>query len=153
MIVNIKRWPDKWVFQKKISVEWRDYIVNSHARPGRSATLYKIHKAGMPAQLLTSGYNTAIENLSQCIGIICSPLAEVMQCRIKDTAHLLDIIDNLNEQPISNHKKLLSLGIVNMFPSIENQRGIQAVHDIPNTRAKRKTINKLLNRRTQVMFI
>ena len=50
-------------------------------------------------------------------------------------------------------KKLLSVGIVNMLPSIENQRGIQAVHDIPNTRAKRKTINRLLNRRTQVMFI
>ena len=72
--------------------------------PGRRATLYKIHKTGIPAQLLPSGCNTAIENLSQCIGIVCSPLTEVIQCRIKDTSHLLDIIDNLNEQAISNQK-------------------------------------------------
>ena len=32
----------------------------------------------------------------------------------------------------------MSLDIVNMFPSIDNQRGIQAVHDILNTRAIKK---------------
>ena len=48
---------------------------------------------------------------------------------------------------------LVSLDIVNMFPSIENQRGIQAVHDILNTHATKKIINRLLKRRTQVMFI
>ena len=61
-----------------------------------------------------------------------------MHCRIKDTSHLLDIIDTLNEQAISNHKKLVSLDIFNMFPSIDNQRGMQAVQDILNTRAIKK---------------
>ena len=89
----------------------------------------------MPVHLQISGCNTAIENLSRYIEIICSPLIEVMRCRI---SHLLDIIDTLNEQPISNHTKLVSLDIVNMFPSIDNQRGIQAVHDILNTRAIKK---------------
>ena len=61
-----------------------------------------------------------------------------MYCRIKDTSHLLDIIDTLNEQAVSNHKKLVSLDIFNMFPSIDNQRGMQAVQDILNTRAIKK---------------
>ena len=52
----------------------------------------------MPLHLLTSGYNTAFENLPQFIEIICSPLTEFMQCPIKDTSHLLDIIDTLKEQ-------------------------------------------------------
>ena len=54
----------------------------------------------MPVRLLTSGCNTAIENLSRFIEILSSPLTEVMQCRLKDTSHLLDIIDTLNERPI-----------------------------------------------------
>ena len=137
-ILNVKQWANRWVYGKEISAEWRDYIVSNHATPGKNATLYKTHKTGMPVRLLTSGCNTAIENLSRFIEIICSPLTEVMQCRIKDTSHLLDIIDTLNEQPISNHKKLMSLDIANMFPSIDNQRGIQAVQDILNTRVIKK---------------
>ena len=56
--------------------------------------LYKTHKTGMPVRLLTSKCNTRIENLSLLIEIICFPLTEVMQCCIKTTSHLLDIIDN-----------------------------------------------------------
>ena len=58
-----------------------------------------------------------------------------MQCCLKDTIHVLDVIDTLNEQPILNHTKLVALVVVNMFPSIENQRGIQGVQDILDTRA------------------
>ena len=119
--------------EKEISAEWKDYNVNNYATAGKNATLYKTHKTSMPARLLTSGCNTAIENLSHFIEIICSPLTEVMQCRIKDTSHLPDIIDTLNEKPISNHTNLVSLDIVNMFPIIDSQTGIQAVQDILNT--------------------
>ena len=52
----------------------------------------------------------------------------------KDTSQLLDIIDTSNEHAISNHANLVSLDIVNMFPTIANQRGIQVVQDILNTR-------------------
>ena len=53
----------------------------------------------------------------------------------KNTSQLLDIIDTFNEHAISNHANLVSLDIVNMFPTIANQRGIQVVQDILNTRA------------------
>ena len=72
-ILNVKEWADKWVCEKEILAEWRDYIVNNHATPGKSATLHKTHKTGMPVRLLTSGCNRAIENLSRFIEIICSP--------------------------------------------------------------------------------
>ena len=87
----------------------------------------------MPVRLLTSACNTAVENLSWLTKIICSPLTEFMQCRIKNTSHLPDITDILNEQPMS-----VSLDIVNMSPSIDNQREIKAIQDILNTRAIKK---------------
>ena len=93
-ISNIKQWADKLTHKKEITTEWKNFIVNSDAKPGKNATLYKTHKTGLPVRLLTSGCNTAIENLSQFIELICSPLTENMTCRIKDTAHLLTIIDN-----------------------------------------------------------
>ena len=66
----------------------------NHATPEKNATLYKTHKTGMPVRLGMS-------------------LTEVMQYPIKNTSHLLDIIDTSNEQPISNHTKLVSLDILN----------------------------------------
>ena len=100
------------ICKKEISVEWRDYIANDHSTPGKNTTLYKTHKTGVPVRLLTSECNTAIENLFRFIEVICSPLTEIMQCCIKNTSHLLDIIDTLNEHPISNHVKLVSLHTV-----------------------------------------
>ena len=86
-------------------------------------------------------YDPTIEfifNSGPTVDLICSLLIEVMQRGIKDMSHSQDTIDTLNEHPISTHAKLVSLDIVNMFPSIDNQREIQAVQDILNTHAIKK---------------
>ena len=57
-----------------------------------------------------------------------------MPCRIKDTAHLLNIIDDLNKDYISDDYILVSFNIVNMFPNIDNVRSIAAVTSFLNMR-------------------
>ena len=57
-----------------------------------------------------------------------------MTCRIKDTAHLLNIIDDLNKDYISDNYILVSFDIVNMFPNIDNVRSIAAVTSFLNMR-------------------
>ena len=57
-----------------------------------------------------------------------------MPCRIKDTAHLLNIIDDLNKNYISDDYILVSFNIVNMFPNIDNVRSIAAVTSFLNMR-------------------
>ena len=94
----------------------------------------------MRVRLVTSRCNIAIKNFMWCIELICFPLTEVMQCCKKDTSHLLDIIATLNEQPISNPVKLMSKCIVDVFTSIDKQRGIQAVQHILNIPAIKKHI-------------
>ena len=49
-----------------------------------------------------------------------------MPCRIKDTAHLLNIIDELNEDYISDNYILVSFDMASMYPSIDNLRRIAA---------------------------
>ena len=128
-IDKVKEWATKWISRNEISKEWAKYIVNENAVPGKNSTLYKTHKPNNPVRLLTTGCNTAIENLSRFIEAVCSPLTNNIETRIKDTCHLLDIIDELNSEMIPDNTILVSFDIVNMYPSIDNDRSIAAVRD------------------------
>ena len=97
--------------------------------------MYKTHKPNNPVRLLTSGRNTAIEKLSRYIEVICAPLTENMPSKIMNTAHLLSIIHDLNQKGIPDNTILVSFDVVNMFPSIDNQTGIEAARLILNSRA------------------
>ena len=78
-------------------------------------------------RLLTTGCNTAIENLCRLIEKNCAPLINSIDARINDTEHLLQIIDNINPNGLPNDAILVSFDIVNMFPNIDNIKGIKAV--------------------------
>ena len=57
-----------------------------------------------------------------------------MPCRIKDTAHLLNIIDDLDKYYISDNYILVSFDILNMHPNTDNMRSIAAVTSFLNMR-------------------
>ena len=59
-------------------------------------------------------------------------MTEGTPCRIKDTAHLLNIIDDLNKDYISDKYILVSFNIANIYPSIDNMGGIAAVTSFLN---------------------
>ena len=59
---------------------------------------------------------------------------ERIPSRIKDTNHMLDIIDNLNDSDLPEYSVLVSFDVVNMFPSIDNESGIKAVKKVLNDR-------------------
>ena len=50
-----------------------------------------------------------------------------MPSRIKDSNHLLDLIDNINSMFLSMNTILISFDIVNMFPNIDSKSGLDAV--------------------------
>lgn len=130
----IEQFVEKWSKRKQLSDSWSEFIINKSAQPGKNSTLYKTHKAGTPVRLLTTGCNTAIENLAIFVEKHCQPLAEKIPTRIKDTQHLLKIIDELNSKELPSDAILVSFDIVNMFPSIDNKMGISAVQKALETR-------------------
>ena len=137
-IQQVKAWADKWLKREKISQSWYNFIVNHNAIPGKNSTLYKTHKTNIPVRLLTTGCNTAIENLCSFIEAHTYPLAENIPSRIRDTNHLLEIIDDINETPLPEDAMLVSFDIVNMFPSISNEQGIACVKKALATRKSKK---------------
>ena len=82
-IQKVEAWIDKWYQKGEISKEWKEFIVNKGATLEKNFTLYKTHKQGNPVRLLTSGCNTAIENLAKYLEVICAPLTENLRSRIK----------------------------------------------------------------------
>ena len=125
----VKKFVKKWKDKGELNSRWANFIINEDAQPGKNSTLYKTHKDGTPVRLLTTGCNTAIENLAIFVEKHCAPIAESIPTRIKDTQHLLQIIDTLNQTEIPNDAILVSFDIVNMFPSIDNTMGINAVRN------------------------
>ena len=69
----------------------------------KKSTLYKTHTPNNPVRLLTTGCNTDIENLSRFIEVVCTPLTNNIETRIRDTSNLLDIIDELNSEMIPDN--------------------------------------------------
>lgn len=133
----VKKWANKWFHREKISKLWYNFIINDNAVPGKNSTLYKTHKSDIPVRLLTTGCNTPIENLCRFIESYTYPLVENLPCRIKDTSHLLEIIDEINNTALPDDAILVSFDIVNMFPSISNKQGIACVKKALNTREKK----------------
>ena len=121
---KVQQWCTKWKDMGHLSKEWCTFILNKNARPAKNNPLYKTHKHDIPVRLLTSGCNSATENLSLFVERKCSSLAKNLKSKIKDTEHMLHIIDEINKTGVSNNAMLISLDIENMFSSIDNTRGM-----------------------------
>ena len=90
--------------------------------------LVKTHKADNPVRFITSGCGTAVENLS--IFVEKCLFSEVLKIEreVQDTSEMLNFIDVLNDSNIlTKNCMLFSFDIVNLFPSIDNESGLQAV--------------------------
>ena len=123
----IKKWIDKWKLEG-LSDNWIDFITsNTDTHPGVNYPLIKTHKDNNPARVITSGCGTPIENLSLFVETYCKIVVESISCRVRDTSHMLDIIDMLNDKGIVDEDMLVSFDVINMFPSIDNRIGVERV--------------------------
>ena len=62
------------------------------------------------------------------------PLTSNLPNAIKDTSHSLDLID-INKSSLPDQLILVSFDIITMFPNIENERGIEAVRSVLDSRS------------------
>ena len=86
----------EWHNNISISEKSKKFITVKDSTPGKMYDNVETHKIGNPTRVITSGSNTAIENLSVFVENVLYDIASELPSRIKDTNHMLDIIDNLN---------------------------------------------------------
>ena len=63
---GVNTWIEKWYNNKSISKKWKKFITVKDSIPGNMYGNVKTHKLGNPTRVITSGCNTAIQNLSIC---------------------------------------------------------------------------------------
>ena len=78
------------------------------------------HKRNNPVRVITNGCNAAAENFSIFVENVLFELVSQLPSRIKDTCHILEIIDDINNSNLSSGAILVSFEVVNMFPSIDD---------------------------------
>ena len=125
--MKVNSWREKWHSKNILDNKWKSFIIRSSSTAGKMYGNVKIHKENNPVKVITSGCNTAGENLSIFVENVLFELASELPSRIKDTCHMLEIIDDMNNSNLSSNASLLSFDIVDMFPSIDNNMKIASV--------------------------
>ena len=96
-------------------------FINKYNKPNT------FNKPNISVILLTTGCIMAIENLAILIEKLCAKLTENLPIKINDSYDLDDKFVKLNAKGIPENAILVSFDIVNIFPSIDNNRGVAAV--------------------------
>ena len=126
----------KWKAFDIIDSRWEKFIAPNDTKPGKMYGLVKTHKVNNPARVITSGCGTPLENLSIFVEKHLYKEVLKIDTRIQDTPHMLNIIDEMNQSNrLDDTCILVSFDVVNMFPSIDNATGIEAVRDILENRS------------------
>ena len=105
----INNWIEKWYAKKVVDNSWKDFISWDSHSAGKMYGLVKTHKANNPVRIITSGCSTAVENLSIFVEKVLYKEVEIIPSRIKDTSHMLDIIDNLNDSNFPENSVFISM--------------------------------------------
>ena len=137
---KVNLWIQKCTENMVLDKSWSKFIEASFVAPGKMYGLVKTHKADNPIRVITSGCGTAVENVS--IFVEKCLFSEVLktESRVQDTSEMLNFIDILHESNfLMENCMLVSFDIVNMFPSMYNESGLQAVKNALEAREEQFT--------------
>ena len=86
-------------------------------KSGKMYGMIKTLKESNPTRIVTSGSGTAVENLSVFVEKCLFPEVLKIYTKIRDTQHMLNITDDLNQnRNLHENFLLVSFNVVNMFP-------------------------------------
>ena len=132
---KVEKWLEKWTENKSIDDKWKSYLkLTNDSTPGKIYDLITTHKVGNPARMITSGCSTAMEKLSIFVETVLFDLVNELPSRIRDTGHMLNIVDEFNRSNLPSESIIVGFDIVSMFPSIDNEFGYKAVYEILESR-------------------
>ena len=78
-----------------------------------------------------------MEKVSIFVETILFDLANDLPSRLRDTGHILNIVDELNRSNLPSESILVGFDIVNMFPSIDNNFRLKIVFEILESRVNK----------------
>ena len=111
----------------------------SNTKPGPYYEQPKTHKfdeenhnmsSGFPARGIISCNNSATESLQDFVDFKCNPAMRALQSYIKDTKHLLQIMEKWNsEDLITNNASLITADMENMYGNMPLEISKQGIKE------------------------
>ena len=80
-----------------------------------------------PTSMVNCNCHAIAEQYPAKVQKYCKIAVESISCGVRDTSHMLEIIDDINEMGVLDEDMLVSFDIINMFPSIDNKTGVERV--------------------------
>ena len=113
----------------EISKQTHDYILSNCERTAQFYMLPKIHKniISPPGRPIVSGNDCPTEKISQLVDLCINPLVPKIQSYLKDTTHLLQILQTTDKVPPG--ALLVTLDVTSLYTNIPHEEGIAAVAD------------------------
>ena len=135
---KITEWGETYSESGDISQKIATYVVKSESRPGFNYGNYKAHKpqSNYPLRLITSGCGSPVEQLSTFVEKYLHNIATSLDYVAKDSTDFLNEIEEFNSRFDNSldNVTLVTLDITSMFPSIDNEMGIEACRELLNKR-------------------
>ena len=102
-----------------------NYITPNPPRTPLFYYLPKIHKPNNPPRPIISGCDSPTDNLSKFITKILTPIAQVQPSYLKDTKHLLQILNSL--PPLPCDSILVTADVTSLYTNIPHDEGIHSI--------------------------
>ena len=87
--------------------------------------LPKIHKPNIPLRPIVSGFDSPTDNLSRYIAHYLQPLVENLPSYIKNTKHMLQILDSFDDLP--DNIIMVTADVRSLYTSIPHDDGLESV--------------------------
>ena len=94
-------------------------LIFDHPRTSRFYLLPEIHKSGNPGRPIVSACNFATELLATYLDMITKPLVENLPSYVKDTNHMLDIVQSFRFS--GTHNYMFNMDIKSCFDAVWKQ--------------------------------
>ena len=94
-------------------------LIVDHLRDSKFYLLPKIHKPGNPGRPIVSACNFATDLLATYLDMITKPLVENLPSYVKDTNHMLDIVESFRFS--GTHNYVFNMDIKSLFDAAWKQ--------------------------------
>ncbi|KAJ8032026.1 hypothetical protein HOLleu_25430 [Holothuria leucospilota] len=101
------------------------FAIRTDTRPARFYLLPKVHKPGVPGRPVVSACGSATEGLSEIVDHFLQPFVPSIPSYIKDTEDFIRKVHGLG--PIPHDAFLVTIDVVDLYPSILHNDGISAL--------------------------
>ena len=112
-----------------------ELLIKHHPKLPTFHLLPKIYKFNIPGRPIVSACSCPTEHISEHLDAILQPLVQSLPTYVKSSAHTLNLIEDINQNPNFELKYFFTVGVTLPYTCIPHSDGLKALKHFLNKRA------------------